>query len=157
MPLTGFKLRSSISNSKIRRESQATMKIESLLNPVSNNRHGDWRSTVTSVSDIPPPQVPLRTINYASPKPRSQKLPKDAPVFRKGDPKGTVQFPPHEAGDDRELKRQHQLFNVYPMGEIADYCHHIPYSSDKKTFLSKTGRDAFEGIQKRYVMLEHIH
>jgi hypothetical protein len=70
---------------------------------------------------------------------------KDAPVFRKGKPKGEVQFPPHEAGHDVELLDQHKKFQVFPRGEIASYVHRIPYSSDKKAFLEKTGRDAFEG------------
>jgi len=54
-------------------------------------------------------------------------------------------FPPHEAGDDNELAAQHKKFQLFPMGEIASYVHRIPYNSDKKTFLEKTGRDAFEG------------
>jgi hypothetical protein len=117
------------------------MKVEMLLNPVSDQDNEEWKSAVTSV-----PQTPLQRVTHPSPKSRGHKLPKDAPIFRKGEPKGTVQFPPHEAGEDEELKEQHRLFRVYPRGEIADYCHHIPYSSDKKTFLSKTGRDAFEGM-----------
>jgi hypothetical protein len=117
------------------------MKVEELLNPVSDRGDEEWRSTVTS---IPYVQAPLQPACPSS-KPRGLKLPKDAPIFRKGAPKGVVQFPPHEAIGDKELVEQHNLFQVYPMGEIADYCHHIPYSSDKKTFLCKTGRDAFEG------------
>lgn len=78
-------------------------------------------------------------------RPTKQKLPKDAPIFRKGPTKGEVVFAPHEAGDDKDLADQYERYQIFPRGEIAEYCHHIPYSSDKKTFLSKTGRDAFEG------------
>jgi hypothetical protein len=119
------------------------MKVEDLLNPISNQRDEDeWKSVVTQVPQLPP----AKTYSYTStPKTRGHKQPKDAPIFRKGPTKGDVQFPPYEAGDDKELAEQHQKFQVYPMGEIAEHCHHIPYSSDKKTFLSKTGRDAFEG------------
>jgi hypothetical protein len=129
------------------------MKVKELLNPVSDEENEEWKSAVTSV---PHPQTPLQP-TLPSPKPRGQKLPKDAPIFRKGAPKGVVQFPPHEAGDDEELKKQHKQFQVYPMGEIANYCHHIPYSSDKKTFLSKTGRDAFEGTCRKYLEGSEFH
>jgi hypothetical protein len=120
------------------------MRVDQLLNPVETAGSEEWTSIVTTVPQVQAAQPPPRS-SHQSPRSRGQKLPKDAPIFRKGDPKGSVQFPPHEAGDDEDLKEQHRLFQVYPMGEIADYCHHIPYSSDKKTFLSKTGRDAFEG------------
>jgi hypothetical protein len=129
------------------------MKVEALLNPLSNDEIEDWKSVVTAV---PHPQTPLQS-SFPSPKSRGPKLAKDAPIFRKGAPKGIVQFPPHEAGEDEELKEQHRLFEVYPMGEIADYCHHIPYSSDKKTFLSKTGRDAFEGTSRECLLLSESH
>jgi hypothetical protein len=121
------------------------MKVEMLLNPVSSEDDKECRSAVTPVPHGPRPQTPYQSAVSPLPRARGQKLPKDAPIFRKGEPKGNVQFPPHEAGDDEELRKQHEHFQLFPMGEIATYCHHIPYSSDKKTFLSKTGRDAFEG------------
>lgn len=40
---------------------------------------------------------------------------------------------------------QHQKFQIYPLGEIYKKgVRHIPYNSDKKDFLDKTGREAFE-------------
>jgi hypothetical protein len=117
------------------------MNIESLLNPV-------WDCTVTKVADSSSHQVTGRrslTSTTAQSRLKTQKLAKDAPVFRKGQPKGEVQFPPHEAGHNVELLAQHVKFQVFPRGEIASYVHRIPYSSDKKTFLEKTGRDAFDG------------
>jgi hypothetical protein len=128
------------------------MRVDQLLNPIENDGNEEWRSVVTTVSQAHLAQPPSRS-THQSPRSRGQRLPKDAPIFRKGEPKGAVQFPPREAGEDEELKEQHRLFQVYPMGEIADYCHHIPYSSDKKTFLSKTGRDAFEGTLIPYLSL----
>ena len=107
------------------------MNIESLLNPMLD-------STVTRITDSGSPPV-------TRPRSPARKMAKDAPVFRKGKPKGEVQFPPHEAGHDVELLDQHKKFQVFPRGEIASYVHRIPYSSDKKAFLEKTGRDAFEG------------
>ncbi|KAF2432920.1 DNA-binding domain of Mlu1-box binding protein MBP1, partial [Tothia fuscella] len=125
------------------------MRVDQLLNPVPEGERENWASVVTTVPQ-PQAQLPLPPPRaaYQSPRPKGQKQPKDAPIFRKGEPKGAVIFPPHEASDDdEELKEKHKLFQVYPMGEIVDYCHHIPYSSDKKTFLTKTGRDAFEVFQ----------
>jgi hypothetical protein len=124
---------------------ESAMNIESLLNPVRD-------STATRVVDngSPPATRPRSsTSTTAQSRLKTQKLAKDAPVFRKGQPKGEVQFPPHEAGHNAELLAQHMKFQVFPMGEIASYVHRIPYSSDKKMFLEKTGRDAFEGTSMR--------
>jgi hypothetical protein len=70
---------------------------------------------------------------------------KDGAVFTKGKIKGEVNFPPYEHFDEAtvgELKK----FEVYPLGKVQDYCRHIPYNSEKKTFLEKTGRESFEGM-----------
>ena len=117
------------------------MNIESLLNPM-------WDSTVARAAESgshPTTRPRSLTTTTAQSRLKTQKLTKDAPVFRKGKPKGEVQFPPHEADHNVELLAQHMKFQVFPRGEIASYVHRIPYSSDKKTFLEKTGRDAFEG------------
>lgn len=136
--------------------SDVKMKIESLLNPVGNRQDlaqeeepSEWASTVTRVVDTfrnTTSQGRSVTGTPTPSKPKAQKSTKDAPVFRKGHPKGDVQFPPHEAGDNEELAALHRKFQVFPIGDIASYVHRIPYSSDKKTFLEKTGRDAFEGM-----------
>jgi hypothetical protein len=78
---------------------------------------------------------------------RRQKLAKDAPIFSEGAKiVGHVNYPPHEAGNDRDLQARHREFRVFPLGEIIKKgVRHIPYASDKKDFLNKTGRDAFEG------------
>ena len=70
-----------------------------------------------------------------------------------------MNYPPYELTelasclsyiDQQELSRQHKLFQVLPYSEneqdlIASFTRHIPYSSDKKTFGGKTGRDGFDG------------
>lgn len=78
---------------------------------------------------------------------RRQKAPKDAPVFSEGNKiVGHLNYSPHEAGSDHDLAAQHRKFQIYPLGEIQKKgVRHIPYNSDKKDFLDKTGRDAFEG------------
>ncbi|KAF2403772.1 hypothetical protein EJ06DRAFT_519484 [Trichodelitschia bisporula] len=125
------------------------MKIAALLNPPPPPppSPAEWRPRGTVVPNHHSAlRAPQPTYAPTPPK-RVAKQPKDAPIFRKGATKGAVLFPPYEAAPGSELAARHAEFSVYPRGEIADYCHHIPYSSDKKTFLTKTGRDAFEVFQ----------
>jgi hypothetical protein len=69
---------------------------------------------------------------------------KDGAVFTKGKINGEVKFPPFEQFD-KETTHEVQKFEVYPLGKIQEYCRHIPYNSEKKSFLEKTGRESFEG------------
>lgn len=79
---------------------------------------------------------------------------KDAPVFSESTKiVGHVNYPPHEAGSDRDLEARHREFYVFPLGQIhRKGVRHIPYNSDKKDFLEKTGREAFEGEDSRLVV-----
>jgi hypothetical protein len=70
---------------------------------------------------------------------------KDGAIFAKGKIKGEVNFPPFERFDE-ETMREIQKFQVYPLGKIQEYSRHIPYNSEKKSFLEKTGRESFEGM-----------
>ncbi|KAI0417598.1 hypothetical protein F5X98DRAFT_363725 [Xylaria grammica] len=74
------------------------------------------------------------------------KMPKDAAVFTKGKPKGTINFQPYENLDEVSL-HQTRIFQVYPLGKIREYSRHIPYNSGKKDFFEKTGRESFEVFQ----------
>jgi hypothetical protein len=76
--------------------------------------------------------------------PAKAKMSKDGAVFSKGKIKGRVVFPPCETLDPDSL-RTVRKFKVFPLGEIAMYPRHIPYNSEKKSFLEKTGRESFEG------------
>jgi hypothetical protein len=69
---------------------------------------------------------------------------KDGAVFVKGKIKGEVNFPPFERMDE-ETMREIEKFQVHPMGKITEFSRHIPYNSEKKSFLEKTGRESFEG------------
>ncbi|EHK99412.1 hypothetical protein M7I_4708 [Glarea lozoyensis 74030] len=40
-----------------------------------------------------------------------------------------------------------EKFRIYPMGTIEKFCRHIPYNSEKKSFLEKTGRESIEVFQ----------
>jgi hypothetical protein len=84
-----------------------------------------------------------------APASRKQRIPKDAPIIRKAQTKGVVQFHPHEAGDDKVLGDQYMRYQITPNGDIAEHCHKYPYSSDKKEFQENTGRDGFEGRMSR--------
>ncbi|OCK76325.1 DNA-binding domain of Mlu1-box binding protein MBP1, partial [Lepidopterella palustris CBS 459.81] len=121
------------------------MEIQSLLNPLCcdrKERHSSPSPTPTS--------MPRSFAPYA-PASKRQKVPKDAPIFTKGSKfKGKINYPPHEAGDDEELAAQHHRFQIYPLGEIGKYCRHIPYNSEKKDFMAKTGRESFEVFQYTY-------
>ncbi|CZT09939.1 uncharacterized protein RAG0_14541 [Rhynchosporium agropyri] len=71
---------------------------------------------------------------------------KDGAVFAKGKLKGEVSFPPFECLEE-EVLREIRKFQVFPLGNIQEYARHIPYNSEKKTFLEKTGRESFEVFQ----------
>lgn len=91
------------------------------------------RSSSDSVSNVPLKKQKLKEA-------------KDAPKFEKGNPKGEVLFPPYETdGKDGELERQLRRFDIYPRAGIDAYPRHIPYTSDKKSFLARTGKVGFEG------------
>jgi hypothetical protein len=115
------------------------MKISSLLNSTCAENRG-YRS----------PRAPVHVaVPYSGPPtavPKRPKVAKDAPVFSEGNKiVGFVNYPPHEADESRDLQVEHERFQVFPRGEIFKKgVRHIPYNSDKKDFLDKTGRDAFE-------------
>lgn len=113
------------------------MKIQSLLNPLSVEHRVGHR--------LAREESPLPSSLPATPEPKRQKISKVAAVFVKGKAKGDVRYPPYENVDDPELAAEHRKFQIYPMGHIKDYPRHIPYNSEKKSFLAKTGREAFEG------------
>ncbi|KAJ5272938.1 apses transcription factor Xbp1 [Penicillium angulare] len=74
------------------------------------------------------------------------RMPKDAALFRPGEPRGEVRYPPIEISDESLLEK-HRKFKLHPMGRIAEFPRHIPYQSDKKSFQEKTGRDSFNVFQ----------
>ncbi|KAF3040539.1 hypothetical protein E8E12_008780 [Didymella heteroderae] len=121
------------------------MNIQSLLHSPSGS--SCQNSNANSLYATPAQQYPTHGSGA-----RKQKLAKDAPIFSEGTKiVGHVNYPPHEAGNDRDLHAHHREFRVFPLGEILNKgVRHIPYASDKKDFLNKTGRDAFEVFQYTY-------
>lgn len=124
--------------------------IKSLLNPLAeaadqdNNSMDskDDSSTVNSDagfgSDVPGDSVGKQSR-------KKQKISKDAAIFKPGPIRGECRYPPREDHDEFTAT-QHEALNVYPVGGIATYARHIPYNSEKKLFLDKTGREYFEGM-----------
>jgi hypothetical protein len=117
------------------------MRIQSLLNPFDcGDNHGHCSSESPTLANLPR----LTTLYTSAPK--RQKIPKDAAIFTDAKVNGPVNFPAYDIGDDEELASQHRRFQVYPMGNIQKKgARRIPYNSEKKDFMEKTGRDAFEG------------
>lgn len=76
--------------------------------------------------------------------PKKAKVPKDAAVFIKGKVRGELRYPPDEFQNE-EIRARHEEFELHPMGHITEYPRHIPYNSEKKMFLERTGRESFEG------------
>lgn len=119
------------------------MKIQSLLNPfVAYDDRPGFRASETPVAASTHPY----SVAY-TPGARRQKIPKDAAIFSEGTKiVGHVNYPPYEGGEDDNLSRHHREYSVFPLGDIQKKgARHIPYNSDKKDFLDKTGRESFEG------------
>ena len=123
-------------------KSTAMLSVASLLNPVKSEPQGIRlpSSPSSSLGTTSSHGSPLLTSSLI----KKQKMTKDGAVFAKGKIKGEVNFPPFEQFDGETI-REVQRFEVYPLGKIQEYCRHIPYNSEKKNFLEKTGRESFEG------------
>lgn len=125
--------------------------IKSLLNPLvdtaeQNNNSMDSKDETSAVdSDAGLGSDALEDAR-GKPSRKKQKISKDAAVFNAGPIRGECRYPPHEEHDDF-LAAKHEVFNIYPVGNIATYARHIPYNSEKKLFLEKTGREYFEGME----------
>ncbi|APA05722.1 hypothetical protein SS1G_01927 [Sclerotinia sclerotiorum 1980 UF-70] len=124
------------------------LSVASLLNPAKSEPRS------TRLPSSPPSSLCTSSPSYGHPLLpiqssfiKKQKMTKDGAVFAKGTKiKGDVNFPPFEHLSE-ETMREVQKFHVYPLGKIQDYCRHIPYNSEKKNFLEKTGRESFEVFQ----------
>ncbi|KAL2408621.1 hypothetical protein ABEF93_005628 [Exophiala dermatitidis] len=127
--------------------------IRSLLNPLVDHDHRD--SNEESKDELSTHDSQMSAFSDASGDPqhkpirKKQKICKDAAVFKPGNIRGECRYPPYE-DDDPVLAAKHQMFEVYPVGNIASYPRHIPYNSEKKLYLERTGRESFEVFQYQY-------
>ncbi|GLA77019.1 hypothetical protein AtubIFM55763_008898 [Aspergillus tubingensis] len=104
--------------------------INSLLNPD------------TSCPSLNPGSL-QRGLSLQTPRSERTKVPKDQPSFRRGKIQGEVRYRVHDERDE-ELKKIHLKHKLYPMGNIADFPDRIPYTSTKRSFKERTGRERFE-------------
>ncbi|EXJ88012.1 hypothetical protein A1O1_04939 [Capronia coronata CBS 617.96] len=127
--------------------------IRSLLNPMTDDKIQD--SNEESKDDQSTHDRPASAFSDAAgdfqhkPNRKKQKICKDAAVFKAGTIRGECRYPPYE-DQDEVLAAKHQMFEVYPVGNIASYPRHIPYNSEKKLYLEKTGRESFEVFQYQF-------
>ncbi|KAL8944901.1 MAG: hypothetical protein Q9216_000191 [Gyalolechia sp. 2 TL-2023] len=119
--------------------------VASLLNPSPANQE---RSNPfhTPCSFLYNPEV-----SPSTPPLRKQKLCKDEATFIKGKPQEEVRYWPCEY-QNSHIAAEHRKYQMYPIGQITEYCKHVPYRSEKKTFLSKTGREGFHVFQYTFQM-----
>jgi hypothetical protein len=119
--------------------------IASLLNPEPNDGPPRW-----------PRQNPTTTLLQASrlrddrspppPRQKKQKLCKDGAVWDEKDTRGEIRYPACENQDGELAAAHRELFlEPEPITDIMKCPRHIPYNSEKKSFLEKTGRESFEG------------
>ena len=121
------------------------MKISSLLNsePLSTGTRRSFANQCTpSGTKDASGRILKRPRNQAC---KKAKEIKDAPRYEEGEPIGPVSYPPFEA-DNEHLEKQYERFSISPRNGIAKYPRNVPYSSDKKQFQAKTGRDSFNGM-----------
>ncbi|KAF2169330.1 hypothetical protein M409DRAFT_65032 [Zasmidium cellare ATCC 36951] len=151
------------------------LKINSLLNPASEHDRYGFAHSVTPPStpaDSAHAYSPTSTLTSQpttplTPTPKRQKRAKDASNFTPGPARGPVNYPPFECNEpsvclsnsqQRELEMQHRLFKVQPTGRdeegglISRNVHHIPYSSEKRGFMDKTGRGGFDVFKYFFVV-----
>jgi hypothetical protein len=123
--------------------------IRSLLNPaeeceVDGSNADSNKGHLSAVDSQSSPTSELPESPFDKRNRKKQKMCKDAAVFKPGVVRGECRYPPDEFQDEL-LEAKHQMFEVYPIGDIATYPRHIPYNSEKKLFWEKTGRESFEG------------
>ncbi|PGH23607.1 hypothetical protein AJ80_02388 [Polytolypa hystricis UAMH7299] len=120
--------------------------IASLLNPEPPKQD--------RLHHLPSPCSSRYVRDYHSPPPprqKKQKISKDAAVFTRGKIRGELRYPPCEY-QIKELAEAHKALQIHPMGHITEFPRHIPYNSEKKSFLEKTGRESFEVFQYTFKM-----
>ncbi|KAI4171579.1 MAG: hypothetical protein LQ343_004171 [Gyalolechia ehrenbergii] len=119
--------------------------VASLLNPSPPDKEQP-NTLPTPCSFLYSPEVSARM-----PLLRKQKLCKDEATFIMGKPQEEVKYWPCEY-QDGHIAAEHRKYQMYPIGHITEYCKHVPYRSEKKTFLSKTGREGFHVFQYTFQM-----
>lgn len=88
-------------------------------------------------------QVPIP--EHCQPQQDKQEMAKNGLAYVQSNVKGQVNFYPFDAYDSAS-RQQVQSFGIKTSRDQIIRCpRHIPYNSEKKSFLEKTGRESFEG------------
>lgn len=123
--------------------------IQAILNHPCSYVRPESPSSQPSASESPSPTSETAdTLQLVPEQPgvlRRTKKARDSSDLSYMRPQGPIKYPPFEKLDAIALNLM-RPFNIYPFGEIAQYCAHIPYSSDKKDVYKKTGRESFNGM-----------
>ncbi|KAL7958802.1 hypothetical protein V8C34DRAFT_137593 [Trichoderma compactum] len=120
--------------------------LHSILNPALPGPSGPSFRQSDPVIAIPSTPLPLGASRVTTDGPMpTQKAKTQGSADNMPKPKlqGPVNFAPFENVDQASY-REVQRFQVSPFGQIRQSCDHIPYSSSKKDFFEKTGRESIE-------------
>ena len=114
-------------------------------------------SVASLLNPLPPPLIKEpNSVSSGTYTPRSSPSPaasrtkldmeksKSASTFFKCKGNAKANFKPCEF-EDEGISAEHSRFHMSPLRQIRENPRHIPYSSDKKSFQQKTGRDAIDG------------
>ncbi|KAL8996080.1 MAG: hypothetical protein Q9169_004319 [Polycauliona sp. 2 TL-2023] len=124
---------------------RSILSVASLLNPLT--------PALEQQNPLPSPCSTLYTPESSPriPHMKRPKLCKDEATFVKGKPQVEVNYSPCDNPDEKVAAEQCK-YRLFPMGQIADYAKHVPYRSEKKSFLTKTGREGFHVYQYEFRM-----
>ncbi|UKZ73767.1 hypothetical protein TrVFT333_001417 [Trichoderma virens FT-333] len=120
--------------------------LHSILNPAFSGQPMVGLQRSDPALALPSTTLPtkaLQATTLVSPPAQKAKTPGSTDSMPKPKPQGPVNFAPFEDVDPasyREVRR----FQVSPFGQIQHSYDHIPYSSSKKDFFEKTGRESIE-------------
>lgn len=107
---------------------------------IQHTEHLSKHHTISSQYNC---QVIIR--EQCQPQQGKQKMAKNGLVYVQSNVKGQVNFYPFDAYDSAS-RQQVQRFGIKTSRDQIMRCpRHIPYNSEKKSFLEKTGRESFEG------------
>ncbi len=115
--------------------------VASLLNPLPPSLILEPSSVVPRTYTLPCSPTPS-----VSPSAVDVKMSNRSAVFVKSTSNGKVKYNPCEFQDEK-IAAEHHKFQMMPLDRISEQPRHIPYSSDKKSFQQKTGRDAIDGMK----------
>ena len=172
---------------KVEKSSSNMLKINYLLNPSASPELAHSASPSPAFATSPPwspaytpalspsPVIAGGEASDGRSPAKRTKLVKDAPVFIPGEVRAQVNYPPFElneipvclsASQHDELVREHKRFQVYPNGDntgdqpgmlIGSCPKAIPYSSEKKDLLNKTGLEGFNGECELKYLLPRVY